>query len=283
MSLFGSAVRGYDGRCLPQPRERPGFDDASREGPASGAQPVQVSRFVRETLEAYASEEVADRITRSALGLAGLGELPTTGAALAAFVEGPLLDVARESLGYAQADQIAAQLAGLVHVVEQMERARGGAGAKPCSTVPPPVAVSSPAPAWDAENRAPTLEIALKPFAVVLVIGHDPDAVAQMKPFLDPRTAAIPVEGARELVRDLRLLRQQARMLIVDQRRPHRLLDAVRSEPALLEGAALVLWGATREDELEAKRTFSKASIVRCGADVTAQDLASIVRLGPGR
>jgi hypothetical protein len=242
--------------------------------PVSGAQPVQVSRFVRETLEAYASEAMADGIVRRAMSLAGLESLPTTAAELGALVDGHVLDVTREALGYEQADAVHAQLRGLVYVVTQMESARASG--------PPTGTVSRPPPAAE-EDRAPTVELLIRPFSVVLVVGKEPDVVARMRPHLDKRTAVIPVQEASVLLRDLRLLRQQPRLLIVDQRRPHDLLDAVRDEPALLDGAAMVLWGARREVEDEMRSCFPRATIVRCGTDASVEDLASIARLGPGR
>lgn len=238
---------------------------------------MQVSRFVRETLEAYASEALADGIVRRAMSLAGVDALPTTSAELGAFVDGHLLDVTREALGYEQADAVQAQLQGLVYVVAQMERAQGAAPAA-C----PVTARPAPMPAAR-DDRDPTVEMVLRPFSVVLVLGKEPDVVARMRPHLDKRTAVIPVQDAAVLLRDLRLLRQQPRLLIVDQRRPHDLLDAVRAEPELLERAAVVLWGAKRELEDDVRRSFPKATIVRCGPEASVEDLASIVRLGPGR
>ncbi|MDQ3037245.1 MAG: hypothetical protein M3Y87_32930 [Myxococcota bacterium] len=240
--------------------------------PASGAQPMQVSRFVRETLEAYASEALADAILRRAMSRAERVELPTSGSELRDLVDGHLLDAARDALGDEHAEEIHAQLGALVQVVLQIERATAAA---------PGVATASTA--LSAEDRAPTVELMVRPFSVVLVLGHDPDVVARMRPHLDERTAAIPVQDTAVLLRDLRLLRQHSRMLIVDQRRPHALLDAVRSEPALLDRAAIVLWGARRELENEVRQTFPRATVVRCGPDATVVDLASLVRLGAGR
>lgn len=233
---------------------------------------MQVSRFVRETLEAYASEGLADGILRRAMSRAGVVELPTIAGELRDFVEGHLLDVIREALGDENADAIAAQLASLVSVVLQIERANAAS---------PRLDGASTAPSE--EDRAPTIEIMIRPFSVVLVLGSDPDVVARMRPHLDERTAAIPVQDTAVLLRDLRLLRQHSRMLIVDQRRPHTLLDAVRSEPSLLDRAALVLWGARREAEADLRRAFPGATVVRCGPDATVADLASLVRLGAGR
>ncbi len=244
------------------------------DGPESGAQPVQVSRFVRETLEAYASEQVADDLLRTALGMAGLDALPTASIELTRLIDVHLLHAATLALGPEPAEAIRQRLRPLLVVVSQIERV---------GTPPPTDRVTLVDPVRDERDRAPTREIELKPFSVVLLLGRDPDAASQLKQHLDARTAVIPVEQSTVLMRDLRLLRQQPRMLIVDLRRPHELLDPVRAEPALLASAVVVLWGASREYETWFKATFPGARTVRCGAEASVPDLAAIARMGPVR
>lgn len=244
---------------------------------------MQVSRFLRETLEAYASETVADDVLRTALGLAGLSSLPTTSLELRDLIDRHLVATSTALMGAETAEAVRQRLQPLLVVVEQIEVSQQRPTRPPEGPAEPletPLARARP-DAFD--DRTPTREIELKPFSVVLVLGHDPDAATQLKAQVDSRTAVIPVEEPRTLLRDLKLLRAQARMLIVDLRKPHALLEAVRPDAALLEHAVVVLWGASRELDADTKRAFPMARVVRCGPDASVGDLAAIVRLGPGR
>lgn len=242
--------------------------------PASGAQPVQVSRFIRETLEAYASESVADDVLRTALGLAGWSALPARSEELRELIDRHLAQAAAVVMGEEIAEAIRQRLQPLILVVSQIEASAQSTGRSEGS-------IERTRPdAFD--DRTPTRELGLKPFSVVLVVGRDAEPALQLKAQIDSRTAVIPVGDSRVLVRDLKLLRAQSRMIVIDVRRPHSLIDAVRSEPALLEGAVVVLWGASRELEADLLRAFPEARIVRCGPDASVDDLAAIVRLGTG-
>jgi hypothetical protein len=249
---------------------RTGLDrGAGSDAPESGAQPVKVSRFVRETLEAYASEAVADEILRRALARSGSRTLPTTSAELAELIDVHLARAAADALGGEPAEAIRQRLQPLVAVVAQIAGPR-----------------NSDRPTWedasmDPAGRTPTREIAIKPFSVVLVVGSEADVATRLKGQLDSRTAVIPVESAPVLLRDLRLLRAQPRMLVLDLRRQHALLDAVRGEPELLDGAIVALWGSAADAD-DFRRTFPRAKLIRCAPDASIADLASIARLGPG-
>lgn len=260
--------------------------------PASGAEPLQISRFIRETLEAYASESVADEVLRTALALGRLGALPTTHAALRELVDVHLVQSTTAVMGEELAEAVRQRLLPLLALVGQMEAVQPRAERITLVDGPSPAVVVS-APARSAtttrpppelfDDRTPTVEIEAKPFSVVLFVGREPDVATQLKSKLDARTAVIPVEEPMRLIRDLRVLRTQPRMLVIDLRRPHGLLDALRGEPTLLDGAIVLLWGATREVDADVKRAFPGARVVRCAPDATLLDLAAVVRLGPGK
>jgi len=264
--------------------------------PASGAEPLQISRFIRETLEAYASESVADEVLRTALALGRLGALPTTHAALRELVDVHLVQSTTAVMGEELAEAVRQRLLPLLALVGQMEAVQpraeritlvdGPSPAPERSTPPGRTAQGAPTtrPPPDAfDDRTPTVEIEAKPFSVVLFVGREPDVATQLKEKLDARTAVIPVEEPMRLMRDLRVLRTQPRMLVVDLRRPHGLLDALRGEPTLLDGAIVLLWGATREVDADVKQAFPGARVVRCAPDASLLDLAAVVRLGPGK
>lgn len=263
---------------------------------------MQVSRFLRETLEAYASESIADEVLRTALGLARLRELPTTPDALRPLIEVHLVQSATAVMGAELAEAVRMRLAPLLSMVGPPESAQedervtvvpgdGFPGEEPITTVttrPPPCAATTPAVGIEMrpdafDDRTPTRELEVKPFSVVLVAGREPDVATQLKQQLETRTAVIPVDEPARLVRDLRVLRSQPRMLILDVRKPHGLVDAIRGEPELLDGAIVLLWGASRELDADLKSAFPGARVVRCAKDASLSDLAAVVRIGPGK
>jgi hypothetical protein len=134
---------------------------------------------------------------------------------------------------------------------------------------------------WD--DRTPTRELDFQAIPTLLVIGVDAEVAPQLRKRVDPATNVIPIDSSAALVRQLRLIKSQPRMLLVDLRRPHKLLDVVVPFPDLLASAIVILWGGTSEIEASIRRAFTGAKIVRCDAETAIQDLATIIRLGSSR
>jgi hypothetical protein len=239
---------------------------ASLEHAASGTDVLRVSTFVRETLAAHAA---SNRLLDQALERAQRTALPVTSLELRALFDGPLLELTRDELGAALAESVRTQLEQLLEIVGQLEAAR--------SAVP-----SSSAESTDSESK-PTVELRVRPFPIVLLLGPDEAAAHRLRARLTSSTAVVGVEDPTLLVRELRLLEHLSRMLIVDMRTPHDLLDTICAEPRLVERATIVLWGARRGLERELRPQLPGALVVRCGPEAEAEDLASIVRLGPAR
>ena len=245
-------------------------DGSSSSPPGSAAQPIHVRRLIREALEAYATAEVCDEIMSDARAAAGLTTLPLHPEKLGAFIEGPLLERCRDRLGSATADAVLAQVRPLVDIVARLE----------LGTDEVPVVIDELSPASFQPGLA-TRELGGKPYAVVLVVGGQLDVATALRARLPRGTAVLPCEDGSILCRDLRVLGPQGKMLIVDLRTPHDLLDAVSGEAELLAGALVMLWGATRDDAARVRAQFPAAyDILWSDADAAIEDLAAIARLG---
>lgn len=227
---------------------------------------LRVASFVRDTL---ASRSAPDGLLERALERAGLEVLPTESTHLERFLHGSLLELAKDELGASVADSVREQLQDLLDIIRQLEQVETHGG-------------SSSATSIDSESK-PTVELRVRPFPIVLLIGPDPSAARRLNGRLASPSAVVGVDDAALLMRELRLLEHLSRMLIVDMRAPNNLLDAVVSEPHLVSGATIVLWGAKRGLERELRPQLPGAAIVRCAPEAEAEDLASIVRLGPAR
>lgn len=242
----------------------------SSSPPGSAAQPIHVRQLVREALEAYATTEVCDEIMSEARAAAGLTTLPLHPDQLSAFLEGALLDRCRDRLGSAIADAVLVQVRPLVDIVARLE----------LGTDEVPVVIDELIPS-SFQPGLPTRELGGKPYAVVLVVGRELEVATELRGRLPRGTAVLPCEDGAILCRDLRVLGPQGKMLIVDLRTPHALLDAVASEPELLAGALVMLWGATRDDAARARAQFPTAyDILWSAEDAAIEDLAAIARLG---
>ncbi len=227
---------------------------------------LRVSTFVRETLAAHAA---SNGLLEQALERAKRTTLPTTSTELQALFDGPLFELTRDALGKAPAESVRVQLQRLLDIVGQLEATR-------------PVGSSSPVETLDSESK-PTVELRVRPFPIVLLLGPDANAARRLRVRLTASTAVVGIEDSTLLVRELRLLEHLSRMLIVDMRTSNDLLDSIVAEPHLADRATIVLWGARRGLERELRPALPGATIVRCGPETEAEDLASIVRLGPAR
>ena len=126
---------------------------------------------------------------------------------------------------------------------------------------------------------SPTLQKMTAPYASVLVVSSDAQIATELRALVPARTAVFSHSRAADLVRDLRVLRGQRRMIIVDLAL-RALLEPARAEPALIEGALVVLWRATQEDEAAMRAHFPGVTFVRCGDRAGVRELAAFVHLG---
>lgn len=125
----------------------------------------------------------------------------------------------------------------------------------------------------------PTLRKMHAPYASVVVLSDAATLAAELRAQLDPRTGVVQVSRAADLVRDLRVLKGQRRMIVVDVAL-RALLDPARLDRSLLEGALVVLWKARPEDEAAMRASFPGVTFVRCGDRAGARELAAFVHLG---
>jgi len=117
------------------------------------------------------------------------------------------------------------------------------------------------------------------PYASVIVISTDAQIATELRALVPPRTGVFAVSRAAELVRDLRVLRGQRRMIVVDVAL-RTLLEPAQAEPTLLEGALVVLWRATPADEASMRGLYPGVTFVRCGDRAGVRELSAFVHLG---
>lgn len=117
------------------------------------------------------------------------------------------------------------------------------------------------------------------PYASVIVISTDATIATELRALVDPRTGVFGVSRAADVLRDLRLLRGQRRMIVVDLAL-RALLEPARSEKELLAGALVVLWRATPEAEASMRAELPGVTFVRCGDRAGVRELATFVHLG---
>lgn len=133
-------VVGYAPRVTGDPRW-----SASRESapPESGVRSGLVARAVREALEGFASEAVADDLLFAALEDASLPSLPTEGSALGSFVRGSLWARCEDTLGPDAADAVLDRLEPIVAAMDAADRRSAAAlGSGPPQSMPVPRAIA---------------------------------------------------------------------------------------------------------------------------------------------
>jgi hypothetical protein len=216
---------------------------------------------VRETIEAFAPGAVGEKILERALGAASLRSVPLTPIELAQFIDDHFVNAVAQALGPETGDAVKERLKVLIQLVG--------------SLAPPAV------DRYD--EGTPTRKVARKPYSVALVVGQTPHLATKLKRHLDTRTAVIAVDSGEMLLRTLRLLERQSRIVIVDMHQRHTIFESARADPAALGGITALLWEAPPEQEAKLAADFPNANIFRCSLETSVEDLATITRLGPSQ
>ena len=268
-----------------------------------GGQPLSaVHRFVLETLEAFASAEMSDRILETALDWAHEDAVPNGGERLSRFVERDLALAARESLGSDVAVTITDALRPMVRMLpdaddksrvrtrqqqlvapEPQERPLRWSATPPSSTAKPPAPASTVPPpelvAREPSSERPTAtppELAL-PMVILATRGEEREA--GITRWLGERAALQVVHDAVHLLECVAVAMNLAPVIVVDC-----LVPAVQLETLFMltgdlpKGATVVLWGISDEVELDAFAVDHGAGLfIRAGVEADARDVGALL------
>ena len=227
----------------------------------SGAHVVRVDRIVREALEGHASAERVDDMLRRAMDRSGRAALPEDARELDEFVTQHLAPVVEERLGDDAADAIRERLAPMIHAMERTE-------APPRETLPP-------------RSEPGAGPVAGRGFAAIVLAGSPQDAnrlalrvKMPVQRVTDPASFVEAVAGCRGA----------PPMVIVDCRfqNPITTIGPRALHRTALDGAVVALWGGNALAEREWGRHFPGAMVLRTDLASDVEDIAVLIRLGPG-
>lgn len=232
---------------------------------ASSVEHARVASALRTAIAASTSASRADDLLRRALHLAGLHAVPRAPGTLRTFVAGPLLETVRSEI-----DESAAR--GLEALLEPTLVALSRIGAEPA--------------AGEAALEPPSSEheilLGVHAARIAIGIGVGPDDRLAIEGAL-PERATEWIGAFDRLEPTLRAHLNERRTILVECRRANPLVPRlVALDSALLDDALLVLWGASRIEELQVRRRFPNAVVLACARDATARDIATLIDLGAG-
>lgn len=268
-----------------------------------------VARAVREALGTLVSPAVYEQLVGRALAAAGLSEIPESGRAIAAWIEGPLQREIEGTVGADAAELVAAQLAPIVAhasasaVVRQPEPARrdafgseqptGVVAAAPARGGRPDLARTArvklspdqmkklrdgdPGDTSRPEAPSPSSDAA-RAQQVVFTASADSAAVDSLRVYLAGSMVVVRIDDLVGLLDALEEPGLLEPILLLDCRRPtvHVTSIAAIGED-LPRGTSIVLWGATEDAWRELDRDrLPHCRWVRCSHEATTDDVGSL-------
>jgi hypothetical protein len=230
--------------------------------PEPPARPAQVSRAIREALQALARESVADDVLYAAMLEAEISVLPELGGEVRAFVERHLLPEVRATLGDDAEEHVRDRLEPIVRALERTER------------VAPPRAMTTLRP-----SRRTSMPPGKMASQTVCIVALEPTVVSALRIAL---AHVAPVESYRSLVELIGAWRARATdprpVIIVDCRSGA--LAAPRAPEGTLEGARVLLWQAREPHRQLLARALPRSECVAlCSDEVDLVDVALLARM----
>ena len=245
--------------------------DRSAASPSSHSRMVE--RLLLESVEAIAAPGVAPRLLSNALSNAGLEQLPGDAQRLRWFVDGALFDVLRDAFGADDADFVYGSLAPILpRVSDPSELSQVRISDHQMPAVRPE----------EFASLYPELE---KGKPVVLLSTRDEGRAAAIRAALPEGTTGVRAPDLMALFDLLQGLADERPVLVVDCVHPALSTMSVATIlPDMPEGSAVLLWGASPEEEAELN-TLSQGfgRFLRCDANATADHVAAVAAaLQPG-
>ena len=244
---------------------RPPSDPSDRRTappPEPTPRPAQVSRAIREALQALAAEVVADDVLYAAMLEAEISVLPELGVEVRAFVEGHLLPEVRATLGEDAEEHVRARLEPMLWALGRMERVPA---ARAMTTLRPSRRTSMPPGATSAQT--------------VCVVAQDASVASGLRVAL---AHVAPVDSYRSLAELIAAWRGRAAeprpVIVVDCRGGS--LVAPRVPKGMLDGVRVLLWQAREPDrQLLARALPTSECVALCSEEVDLVDVALLVRM----
>lgn len=259
-------------------------------------------RFVLETLRAFASEFVSERILEAALHAAREIDVPEHGPRLRRFVERHLPAAVGAQLGAETAQMVTEALRPMAHMLpDPAETSRVRARDQVSTKNPPPPEPERrerPSLAWSATPPSSTPEAQALPVEPSLMLDDRPTATppelalpmvilasraegraAEIRTWLGGRAALQLAQDAVKLLSCVEVAMNLAPVLLIDCVEPAvQLPTLLLLAPELPAGATVVLWGLEDDavfDELALEQ--GAARFIRCGPEATSRDVGALL------
>lgn len=239
-----------------------------------------VRRLFLENIEAVARPELAPRLLQSALMRANREDIPDDPGELRWFVDGPLFDVLRDAFGPDDAESV------FHNLIPLLPRVTDASGLRPEQRIDdePQTLVRERGADPDESAEFLRLPAAGEASGLVVVCGRQPDRMDAVLRALTPDARG---HRATDLMSLFDLLQDHPTsvpVIVLDCEHPAlNPISLATLLPDMPMGAAIVLWGATRQEEGELLALAPQdGRFIRCPSDAPAAHVAMLAEAARG-